>query len=79
MTYAYDFWLRNALIYDGDGGAPVPGDVAISGDRIVAVGNVESDKALQVIDVKGMALTPGFINMLSWSGESYLDSILALM
>jgi N-acyl-D-amino-acid deacylase len=68
----YDVVLRGGTIYDGSGGAPRVGDVAISGDRIVAVGDVGEAKGKSEIDVTGLAVAPGFVNMLSWATESLL-------
>ena len=65
----YDIILRNGTIYDGTGTAPVRGDVAIQADRIAAVGDVGSARAREEIDVAGLAVAPGFINMLSWATE----------
>jgi N-acyl-D-amino-acid deacylase len=67
----YDVVIRNGTIYDGSGGAPVTGDVAIRNDRIVRVGTV-SGRAKTTIDAHGMAVAPGFINMLSWATESLI-------
>jgi N-acyl-D-amino-acid deacylase len=71
--------IDNAMIYDGLGGAPYLGSLAISGDRILVVsrGSPAADAVIrrdarQVIDAKGMAVAPGFINMLSWSTESLI-------
>ena len=68
---AYDLIIRGGTIYDGSGKAPVIGDVAIKGDRIVAVGKVEGTAKTEVA-AKGMAVAPGFINMLSWATESLI-------
>src|SRR5688572_13177673 len=68
----YDVILRNGLIYDGNGGAPFKGDVAISGDSIAGVGSLGAAKAGREIDVNGLAVAPGFVNMLSWANESLL-------
>jgi N-acyl-D-amino-acid deacylase len=68
---AYDLIIRGGTIYDGSGKAPVVGDVAIKGDRIVAVGKVEGSAKTEVA-AKGMAVAPGFINMLSWATESLI-------
>jgi len=59
-----DIVLRGGTIYDGTGGAAYRGDVAISGDRIAAVGTVRERGSTEV-DVSGLAVGPGFINMLS--------------
>ncbi len=70
----YDLILRNGLLYDGSGAPPVKGDLAISGDSIAALGELPADaRASTELDVKGMAVAPGFINMLSWSVESLIE------
>lgn len=68
---AYDIVIRGGTLYDGSGKAPVTGDVAIKDDRIVAVGKVKG-KGRSEIAAKGMAVAPGFINMLSWATESLI-------
>ena len=68
---AYDLIIRGGTIYDGSGKPPVVGDVAIKGDRIIAVGKVEGE-AREELAAKGMAVAPGFINMLSWATESLI-------
>ncbi len=68
---AYDLVVRGGVIYDGSGGAPYRGDVAIQGDRIVKVGKV-SGRGTREIDASGKAVAPGFINMLSWATESLI-------
>ncbi|HEU0225529.1 MAG TPA: hypothetical protein VFR29_08840, partial [Steroidobacteraceae bacterium] len=68
----YDLLVRGGTIYDGSGAAGYTGDVAIDGDRIVYVGPRAPGEAQRVIDAAGQAVTPGFINMLSWSNESLL-------
>ena len=68
----YDLILRGGTIYDGSGGKPVVGDVAIDGDRIVAVGSLGTAKGKAEINAKGLAVSPGFVNMLSWATESLL-------
>jgi N-acyl-D-amino-acid deacylase len=70
---AYHVILRNGTIYDGSGNPPIVGDVAIRGQRIAAVGKLPaSAKAKTEIDVQGLAVAPGFINMLSWATESLI-------
>ena len=60
---------RGGTIYDGSGGAPFTGDVAIEGDRIAFVGRPGSVRGEREIDARGLAVAPGFINMLSWATE----------
>ncbi|MCB9509041.1 MAG: D-aminoacylase [Deferribacteres bacterium] len=68
----YDVVIRNATIYNGSGGAPYAGGVAIRGEKIVAVGDVSDAKGDTEIDAEGLAVAPGFINMLSWATTSLL-------
>lgn len=67
----YDVVIRNGTIYDGSGTAPLLGDVAIRGDRIAAVGAVQG-RGRTELDAHGLAVAPGFINMLSWATESLI-------
>jgi N-acyl-D-amino-acid deacylase len=69
-----DVLLTNGMIYDGRGGEGYLGDLAISGDRIAALGPAGSlgVSATRVLDLNGLALAPGFINMLSWAVESLI-------
>jgi N-acyl-D-amino-acid deacylase len=68
----FDVLIKDGTIYDGTGAAPIQADVGIKGDRIVALGKLERDDALNVIDARGFAVAPGFINMLSWSVVSLI-------
>jgi N-acyl-D-amino-acid deacylase len=68
----YDVIIRNGLIYDGNGGAPFRGDVASKGDTVAAIGNLGDARARVEIDANGLAVAPGFVNMLSWATESLL-------
>ncbi|HYR28664.1 MAG TPA: D-aminoacylase [Thermoanaerobaculia bacterium] len=67
----HDVVIRNGMIYDGRGGAPYVGSVAIDGDRITAVGDV-AGRGRREVDAKGLAVAPGFINMLSWATDSLI-------
>ncbi len=69
----FDVIIRGGTVYDGTGAAPRQADVAIRGDRIAGIGDFKSPKANTVIDAKGLAVAPGFINMLSWSTESLIQ------
>ena len=71
-TNEFDVIIRGGMVYDGSGQAPVKTDVGIKGDRIFRIGDLSKAKASNVIDATGMAVAPGFINMLSWSTESFL-------
>lgn len=68
----YDVLIRNGTIYDGSGAAPVVGDVALRGDSIVAIGRLEGARAGLEIDARGLAVAPGFINVMGQSHESLL-------
>ncbi len=68
----YDLVLRGGTIYDGGGGKPYVGDVAVRGDRVAAVGKLGEAKGKVEVDAKGLAVAPGFINMLSWATESLI-------
>jgi N-acyl-D-amino-acid deacylase len=68
----YDVIFRGGMIYDGSGKPPIVGDVGIRGDKIAAVGDLKDATAKTELDVKGLAVAPGFINMLSWSTESLI-------
>jgi len=68
----YEVLIRGGLIYDGSGKAPFRGDVAIYGDSIVAIGRLKNVRAKTVIDAKGLAVAPGFINMLSGATDSLI-------
>jgi N-acyl-D-amino-acid deacylase len=70
---SYDLILRGGTVYDGSGDAPRVADVAVQGDRVAAIGDLAGDTAATVIDVTGLAVAPGFINMLSWAAHSLLD------
>jgi N-acyl-D-amino-acid deacylase len=72
-TVSYDKIIRNGLIYDGNGGEPFKGDIAINADTIAGLGNLNNASSKQVIDAKGMAVCPGFTNMLSQAQESLLE------
>src|SRR6202140_848256 len=69
----FDVLIKGGTLYDGSGEKPRVIDVAIRGDRIVALGDFPADRARAVIDAKGLAVAPGFINMLSWSTESLIE------
>lgn len=69
---SYDVLIRGGTIYDGSGTPGVVADVAISGDTIALVGNLTRARGRTTIDARGMAVAPGFINMLSWAGEDFM-------
>jgi N-acyl-D-amino-acid deacylase len=68
----FDVLIRGGDVYDGSGKPARRADVGLRGDRIAAIGDLSKAKATVVVDAKGRAVAPGFINMLSWSTESLL-------
>jgi N-acyl-D-amino-acid deacylase len=69
---SHDLILRGGTVYDGSGDKAFVGDVAIDGDKIVALGNLGNATANLEIDVAGLAVAPGFVNMMSWANESLI-------
>jgi N-acyl-D-amino-acid deacylase len=69
---AFDVLIRNGTVYDGTGQPGRRADVGIRGDRIAAVGDLSGATAALSVDAAGLAVAPGFINMLSWATESLL-------
>src|SRR5882724_9422300 len=68
----FDVIIRGGMVFDGTGAEPKHADVGIRGDRIAGVGDFRTAKAKTVIDATGLAVAPGFINMLSWSTVSLI-------
>ena len=66
---SYSVIIRGGTIYDGSGTEPYLGDVALRGDKIVYVGKRAPGRAARIVDATGKAVSPGFINMLSWAVE----------
>ncbi len=66
----YDTILRGGTVYDGNGGEPFVADIAINGERIANIGDLGDAEGDIEIDVAGLAVSPGFINMLSWAVDS---------
>ena len=69
----FDVIIKGGTVYDGTGGEGHVADVAIRGDRIVGVGDFPSAVPKKTIDARGLAVAPGFNNMLSWSNESLIQ------
>jgi len=67
----FDVIIKGGTVYNGSGRAPVKADVGIRGDRIAAVGNLNRATAPTIIEANGLAVAPGFINMLSHSETSW--------
>jgi N-acyl-D-amino-acid deacylase len=71
-TDEYDVIIRHGMIYDGSGAPPTRGDVAIIADSIVAIGQLDGARAVIDLDATGLAVAPGFINMLSQASTSLI-------
>src|SRR5438552_5728543 len=69
----FDVIIKNGAVYNGTGSEAQHVDLAIRGDRIAGAGDYKNAKAKTVIDARGLAVGPGFINMLSWSTESLIQ------
>jgi len=69
----FDVVIKNGTVYDGTGGEGRRVDVGIKGDRIVRMGDLKNLAGAKLIDANGLAVAPGFINMLSWSNESLIQ------
>ncbi len=72
-TRVHDVIIRGGNVYDGSGSPGRITDVAIDGDRITVVGNLSDARGRQEIDAHGLAVAPGFVNMLSWANESLIE------
>lgn len=68
----YDLVVRNGMVYDGGGSAPTRADVAIKGDTIALVGDLGKARGRREFDARGLAVAPGFVNMLSWASTALL-------
>jgi len=68
----YDVIIRGGTVYDGLGGAPFIADLAITGDRIAAIGDLSDKIGKRLVDASGKAVAPGFINMLSWANATLI-------
>jgi len=68
----YDVIIRGGTVYDGSGWPASVADLAIRGDTIAAIGALGADRAQTEIDAAGLAVAPGFINMLSWAAEALI-------
>jgi len=69
----YDVIIRGGTVYDGTGAEPYVADVGIQDDKIATIGNLTELSGTREIDAQGLAVSPGFINMLSWATESLIE------
>jgi N-acyl-D-amino-acid deacylase len=65
--------IRGGTVYDGSGAAGRPADLVIQEERIVEIGDASDWRGATEIDAAGKAVTPGFINMLSWATDSLIE------
>ena len=72
QTPAFDVLIRGGTVYDGTGEAGRRADVGVRGNTIAAIGDLTGALTAATVDATGLAVAPGFINMLSWSTESLL-------
>ena len=70
---AFDVVIHRGTIYDGSGNPPRTADIGVIGDEIAAIGDLSTARGKTDIDASGMAVAPGFINMLSWANESLIQ------
>jgi N-acyl-D-amino-acid deacylase len=73
VAHSADLLIRRGTIFAGRGGKPFDGDLAIVGDSIAAVGCLDEWRGREEVDADGLAVAPGFVNMLSWATESLLE------
>jgi N-acyl-D-amino-acid deacylase len=69
----YDLIISGGTVYDGNGGQALQTDIGVVSDRIVAIGDLSGFSAANSIDARGLAVAPGFVNMLSWATESLIE------
>ncbi len=69
----YDVVIRGGTLYDGSGSPGYIGDLAINEDRIVALGDIGDAVGRRELDARGLAVSPGFINMMCWAGTSIIQ------
>ena len=69
----YDVLIKNGRIFDGSGSPGFTGDIGINADTIAVIGEIKKGSAELTIDAEGLAVAPGFINMLSWAVESLIE------
>ena len=68
----YDIIIRDGILYDGTGSKPFTGDIGIKNDKIVKISKSIDSQAKEEVDASGLAVSPGFINMLSWATTSLI-------
>jgi N-acyl-D-amino-acid deacylase len=69
----YDLILRGGDLYDGSGGSPQVADIAVRNDTIAAIGDLSKARGKAEINAEGLAVAPGFINMMSQAGQTLIE------
>ena len=69
----YDVIIRGGSVHDGIGSDPIIADIAITDDRVEAIGDLSAYSGANEIDARGLVVAPGFINMLSWANETLIE------
>jgi N-acyl-D-aspartate/D-glutamate deacylase len=70
-----DLVLRGGTLHDGSGAAPAVGDLAVKGDRIIAIGKFETGRVGLEVDCRGLVVTPGFIDLHNHSDAQVVDRL----
>ena len=73
LAEEFDVIIKGGTVYDGSGSEGQHFDLAIKGDRIAGVGDFKNAKAKETVNATGLAVAPGFINMLSWSDQTLIQ------
>ncbi len=71
--FDYDILILNGLVYDGSGGEPYVADIGINADTIATIGTLTGARGKKEMDAHGFAVSPGFINILSWATTSLIE------
>ncbi|MGH8122346.1 MAG: D-aminoacylase, partial [Rudaea sp.] len=70
QTPDYDLIIRHGSVYDGSGAAALQADIGVRGEHVATIGDLSKAHATREVEAKGLAVAPGFINMLSWAPDS---------
>tara|TARA_B100000768_G_C11110861_1_gene303185 strand:+ start:389 stop:679 length:291 start_codon:yes stop_codon:yes gene_type:complete len=71
---SFDVLIKNGQIMDGSGNPSYKGDIGINADTIAAIGTLKNATGKLEIDATELVVAPGFINMLSWAEESFIET-----